>query len=104
MLLDVIHSRPVRNGDNIRLFLRETCDVFKIVEVIWVLNCRIIHHFIISAHAGIQSLDGKYVRYRALSTYGTATFKGTYRTGTVRYIFFFKFLESTSVNYLWLKQ
>jgi len=44
-------------------------------------------------------LDGKYVRYRALSTYGTATFKGTYRTGTVRYIFF-KFLESTSVNYL----
>ena len=46
------------------------------------------------------TLDGKYVRYRALSTYGTATFKGTYRTGTVRYIFFFKFLESTSVNYL----
>ena len=46
------------------------------------------------------SLDGKYVRYRALSTYGTATFKGTYRTGTVRYNFFFKFLESTSVNYL----
>jgi hypothetical protein len=32
----------------------------------------------------LKHLDGKYVRYKALSTYGTATFKGTYRTGSVK--------------------
>ncbi len=41
----------------------------------------------------------KYVRYRALSTYGTAIFKGTYRTGPVRYNFF-NSLESKLVDYL----
>ena len=46
---------------------------------------------IASHDAEVHTLDGKYVRYRALSTYGTATFKGTYRTGTVSYNFFFKF-------------